>query len=165
MAGLPASNTQGHNAPMQLANAVWLQSCLMNLHPKQNTRDMQAEGDIPGRLPPSCQTIGGCLRFLLACSGATGGAAGSSPSSGSSATSAAAAAVAGTGPTAPLAFKSLAASRAKALRHCTQTQHSTDRLHSSDVSPRSAHQGLRLGTTEKAQRQGKQCHANLGSPV
>ena len=82
------------------------------------------------------------MRFLLACSGATGGGAGSSPSSGSSATSAA---VAGKGLTAPLAFSSFAASRAKALQQATQTQHGTERLHSSAVSPCSVRQGLQLG--------------------
>ncbi len=34
------------------------------------------------------------------------------------------------------------------LRSSIQTQHGTDRLHSSGVSPRFTRQGLRLGTTE-----------------
>ena len=46
----------------------------------------------------------------------------------------------------PAAFSSDLASGTADI--CTQTQHGTDRLHSSAVSPRSVRQGLRLGTPE-----------------
>ncbi len=46
--------------------------------------------------------------------------------------------------------------------HVKQSQHGTDRLHSSAASPCSARQGLRLGTTESNDLSQHECAAQPG---